>query len=193
LHATLEYNRPRVEPERTSHLRHPPAGQPTPMNIFANTVVTLTFQLYDSDDTLLEETPEPIEYLHGGYSAMPPKLEESLDHKKPGDVVSLTLEPVDAFGEYDPDLVKVEPLDRLPADVEQGMMFETYAGDDDQQGDSTVFTVTDIAEGKAVLDGNHAWAGKRVRFECKVLDVRPATAEEIGHGHVHGAHGHHHH
>ena len=163
------------------------------MNIFANTVVTMTFQLYDSDNTLLEETEEPIAYLHGGFSAMPPKLEESLSFKKPGDVVSVTLEPEDAFGDYDPDLVKLESLDKLPPDVEKGMMFEAYDNADDEEGGSTVFTVTDIADGKAVLDGNHAWAGKRVRFECKILDVRPATAEEIGHGHVHGAHGHHHH
>jgi FKBP-type peptidyl-prolyl cis-trans isomerase SlyD len=55
-----------------------------------------------------------------------------------------------------------------------------------------VFTVTDIADGKVVLDGNHPWAGKRLRFECRILDVRPATQEEIQHGHVHGAGGHHH-
>jgi FKBP-type peptidyl-prolyl cis-trans isomerase SlyD len=56
-----------------------------------------------------------------------------------------------------------------------------------------VFTVTDIADGKVVLDGNHAWAGKRVRFECRILDIRPATADEIQHGHAHGPEGHHHH
>src|SRR5205085_1728602 len=117
-----------------------------PMNIFANTVVTLTFQLYDSDNTLLEKTAEPIAYLHGGFSAMPPKLEQALAYKKAGDTVSVTLEPVDAFGEYDPELVKVEPLDRLPKDVEKGMMFEAYANADDPEGEGTVFTVTDIAE-----------------------------------------------
>ena len=58
---------------------------------------------------------------------------------------------------------------------------------------SMVFTVTDIAEGKVVLDGNHPWAGKSLRFDCHILDVRPATEEEVAHGHVHGAHGHHHH
>ena len=46
--------------------------------------------------------------------------------------------------------------------------------------------------GKAVLDGNHELAGQRVRFDATVVEVRPATQEEIAHGHVHGAHGHHH-
>jgi FKBP-type peptidyl-prolyl cis-trans isomerase SlyD len=161
------------------------------MNIFANTVVTLNFELFDADNTLLESTAEPIVYLHGGFSAIPPKLEEALSHKKAGEAVSVTLEPADAFGEYDAELVKIEPLESLPADVEMGMMFEAHAGDDDE-GHGIVFTVTDIADGKVVLDGNHAWAGKRVRFECRIVDVRPATAEEVSHGHVHGAHGHHH-
>jgi FKBP-type peptidyl-prolyl cis-trans isomerase SlyD len=163
------------------------------MNIFANTVVTLTFDVYDADNALLESAAEPIVYLHGGYSGMPPKLEESLNHKSVGDRVSVTLEPADGFGEYDAELVKIEAQDRLPPDVTKGMMFESYANDGDEPGEGVVFTVTDIADGKVVLDGNHAWAGKRVRFECRILDIRPATADEITHGHAHGPDGHHHH
>jgi len=163
------------------------------MNIFANTVVTLTFQLYDGEGTLLEETPEPIAYLHGGHSGMLPKLEEALNHKAVGDDVSVTIEPADGFGDYDPDLVKVEGVDRLPADVAVGMRFEAYANPDDPEGSGTVFTVTDIADGKVVLDGNHPWAGRLLRFDCRILDVRPATREELEHGHVHGPGGHHHH
>ena len=163
------------------------------MNVFSNTVVTLTFQLYDGDGTLLESTEEPIAYLHGGHSGMLPKLEEALATKKAGDSVSVTVEPEDAFGEYDPELVKIEPADRLPPEVEVGMQFEAYANPDDKEGEGVVFTVTDIADGKVVLDGNHAWAGKSLRFDCNIIDVRPATEEEVAHGHVHGAGDHHHH
>jgi FKBP-type peptidyl-prolyl cis-trans isomerase SlyD len=162
------------------------------MNIFANTVVTLTFELYDSEGALLEATDEPITYLHGGHSGMLPKLEEALNLKKVGDAVSVDVEPADAFGDYDPELVKVEAVDRLPPEVEVGMQFEAFANPGDDPGSGTVFTVTDIAEGKVVLDGNHPWAGKRLRFDCRILDVRAATEEEIEHGHVHGAGGHHH-
>jgi len=163
------------------------------MNVLSNTVVTLTFQLYDTDGTLLEQTDEPIAYLHGGHSGMLPKLEEALAMKKAGDTVSVSVEPVDAFGDYDPELVKVEPVDRLPKGVKVGMQFEAYANPDDEEGEGVVFTVTDVAEGKVVLDGNHPWAGKRLRFDCHILDVRPATEEEVQHGHVHGAGGHQHH
>ena len=162
------------------------------MDILANTVVTLTFELYDSDGVLLESTDEPITYLHGGHSGMLPKLEEALNLKKPGDALSVDVEPADGFGDYDPQLVKLEPVDRLPSTVEVGMQFEAYANAGDDQGSGTVFTVTDIADGKVVLDGNHPWAGKRLRFDCQVLEVRHATAEEVEHGHVHGASGHHH-
>ena len=163
------------------------------MNIFANTVVTITFELYDSDGTLLEATEEPITYLHGGHSGMLPRLEEALNLRKAGDAISVDVEPTDAFGDYDPELVKIEPIDRLPADAQVGMQFETYGNAADDVGEGIVYTVTDIADGKAVLDGNHPWAGKRLRFDCRVLDVRAATPDEVEHGHVHGDGGNHHH
>ena len=162
------------------------------MNIYANTVVTLTFELYDADGVLLEATEDPVTYLHGGHSGMLPKLEEALNLKKAGDTVSVDIEPEDAFGDYDPELVKLESADRLPAEIQVGMQFEAYTDAADEQGSGTVFTVTDIADGKVVLDGNHPWAGKRLRFDCEILDVRPATVEELEHGHVHGDGGHHH-
>ncbi|MDQ6620862.1 MAG: peptidylprolyl isomerase [Pseudomonadota bacterium] len=163
------------------------------MNVFTNTIVKLTFQLYDSDGNLLEETQEPIEYLHGGHSGMLPKLEEALNHRKAGDEVSVKVDASEAFGEYDPELVKIEPADRLPAEVQVGMQFEAYDSPEEREGEGTVFTVTDVAEGKVVLDGNHPWAGKSLRFDCHILDVRAATDEEVAHGHVHGHGDHHHH
>jgi FKBP-type peptidyl-prolyl cis-trans isomerase SlyD len=157
------------------------------MNIFANTVVSITFALYDSDNALIEETPEPIAYLHGGHSGIFPKVEQALNHKQVGDRISVTLEPSDAFGDYDPQLIRMEPLDKLPADVAVGGYLVAEENDEER-----VWRVTNIAEGKAVLDGNHELAGQRLRFDCRVIDVRPATSDEISHGHVHGAHGHHH-
>ena len=157
------------------------------MNIFANTVVSITFKLYDAQNALVEETPEPIEYLHGGHSGIFPKVELALNAKQPGDKVSVTLEPADAFGDYDPQLIRMEPLDRLPEDVAVGGYLVAEENDEER-----VWRVTNIAEGKAVLDGNHELAGQRLRFDATVVDVRPATADEITHGHVHGPGGHHH-
>lgn len=157
------------------------------MNIFANTVVSITFKLYDAQNALIEETPEPITYLHGGHSGIFPKVEAALNARKVGDNVSVTLEPADAFGEYDSELIRLESLETLPGDVAVGGYL--VAEENDQE---RVWRVTSIAQGKAVLDGNHELAGQRLRFEATVVEVRPATSEEITHGHVHGPHGHHH-
>ena len=157
------------------------------MNVFANTVVTISFKLFDASNQLIEEADEPVAYLHGGHSGIFPKVEEALNNKAIGDSVSVTLEPDDAFGDYDAQLMRVEPLDQLPPDVTVGGHLVA-----EQDGHEVAWRVTSIADGKAVLDGNHELAGQRLRFECKVLDVRPATPEELTHGHVHGEHGHHH-
>jgi FKBP-type peptidyl-prolyl cis-trans isomerase SlyD len=133
-------------------------------------------------------------YLHGGYQNTLPKIEEALDGQEAGYQVTIQVEPADAFGEYDADLVKIEPREALPAELEIGMQFE--GAPDEEQGDEDegvrVFTVTDIADGKVVLDGNHPLAGIALRFSLNVMDVRTASEVEIAHQHVHGPHGHHH-
>jgi FKBP-type peptidyl-prolyl cis-trans isomerase SlyD len=163
------------------------------MKIAQNTVVTVNYKLSDAQNNLIEEGTQPMVYLHGGYENTLPKIEEELDGKDVGYSSTIQVEPDDAFGDYDPALIKVEPRSRLPEPIEVGMQFEGMAegaGDDDEP---TVFTVTDIEDDKVVLDGNHPLAGMALRFELSVIDVRAATPEEIQHGHVHGAHGHDHH
>ena len=163
------------------------------MNITRDSVVTLSFTLYDAQGAVIEQSKQPITYLHGGYNNLFPLVEQALQGKTAGDTASVRLEPGDAFGDYDEELLRVESRDRFPEVLEVGMQFEGIPGDEPEEGeDADIFTVTDIADGKVVLDGNHPWAGKRLRFDCRILDVRAATPEEVEHGHVHGEHGHHH-
>jgi FKBP-type peptidyl-prolyl cis-trans isomerase SlyD len=160
------------------------------MKIAKNTVVSVNYKLSDAQNNLIEDGAQPMVYLHGGYENTLPKIEEELDGKEVGYASTLQIEPEDAFGDYDSNLVKVEERSRLPEPIEVGMQFEGVAdGDDDEP---VIFTVTDVAADKVVLDGNHPLAGMALRFELSVIDVRAATDEEIAHGHVHGAHGHHH-
>jgi len=138
------------------------------LNIFSNTVVTLSYKLFSTDGKLIEESAEPITYLHGGHHGIFPKIEAALAQKKVGESCSVLLEPEDAFGEYDADLVRVEPQDRFPPEIKIGMQFEGYAGSEETNGgddEGQVFTVTDIADGKVVVDGNHPLAGQRLRFD----------------------------
>ena len=163
------------------------------MKIAKNTVVTVHYKLSDAQGNLIEESQDPMVYLHGGYENTLPKIEEALDGKEVGFNSTIQVEPDDAFGEYDPALVKVEPRNRLPIPLEVGMQFEGMADDDgDDDDEALIFTVTDIADDKVVLDGNHPLAGMALRFTLNVSEVRAATEEEITHEHVHGAHGHHH-
>jgi FKBP-type peptidyl-prolyl cis-trans isomerase SlyD len=158
------------------------------MKIAKNTVVTVNYKLSDAQNNLIEEGSQPMVYLHGGYENTLPKIEEELDGKEVGYSSTLQVEPDDAFGDYDAELVKVEDRKLLPEPLEVGMQFEGMAdGADDEP---MIFTVTEIADDKVVLDGNHPLAGMALRFELSVIDVREATEEEIAHGHVHGAHGH---
>ena len=161
------------------------------MEIGKDTVVTLNYKLSDAQGNLIEESREPMVYLHGDYGNTLPKIEEALDGKAVGYKIEIQVEPVDGFGEYDADLVKVEPRNRLPTPLEVGMQFEGMQGEGEGQ-ESLVFTVTDIADDKVVLDGNHPLAGIALRFNLHVTEIRAASAEEKAHGHVHGAHGHHH-
>ncbi|MFC3110461.1 peptidylprolyl isomerase [Undibacterium arcticum] len=162
------------------------------MKIAKNTVVTVKYKLSDAQDNLIEDGREPMVYLHGGYENTLPKIEEALDGKEAGFATTIQVEPDDAFGEYDPALVKVEPRNRLPEPLEVGMQFEGMPDGTDDDDDALIFTVTDIADDKVVLDGNHPLAGMALRFSLNVTEVRAASDEEIAHEHVHGAHGHHH-
>ncbi|MFC6521152.1 peptidylprolyl isomerase [Undibacterium arcticum] len=161
------------------------------MKIAKNTVVTVKYKLSDAQDNLIEDGREPMVYLHGGYENTLPKIEEALDGKEAGFATTIQVEPDDAFGEYDPALVKVEPRNRLPEPLEVGMQFEGMPDGTDDDDDALI-TVTDIADDKVVLDGNHPLAGMALRFSLNVTEVRAASDEEIAHEHVHGAHGHHH-
>ncbi len=160
------------------------------MNVVRNTVVSLTYELYDGDGKLIEKAEAPLEYLHGGYSGIFPLVEQALDGKAVGETCRIHLPPGDAFGEYDAELVRVETRDQFPAEVNVGMQFEGQSG---KNGETVIYTVTDIAEDKVVVDGNHPLAGQTLNFQCVVSSVRAATEEELTHGHVHGPHGHHHH
>ncbi len=159
------------------------------MKIEKNTVVSLDFRLSEPDGTVLEQSGEPIGYLHGGYSGMFGPVEEKLEGLEPGSEVTVRLEPDDAFGEYDESLKRSEPRSAFPDNVAVGMRFE---GTGEESGETRVYTVTAVGDEQVEVDGNHPYAGKRLDFHCTVKSVRHATREEITHGHVHGPGGHHH-
>jgi FKBP-type peptidyl-prolyl cis-trans isomerase SlyD len=169
------------------------------MKIEKNTIVSLRYKLTDAQNNLIEEPDSPMVYLHGGYDGTFPKIEGLLDGQELGFETTVQLEPSEAFGEYDPDLLKIEPRARFPEPLEIGMQFEgipealdengaIVAGDDedDDELQPLIYTVTDVADNQVVLDGNHPLAGMALRFNLLVTDIRPATEEEIQNRHPDG-------
>lgn len=159
------------------------------MQILKDTVVTLDYTVTDSDGNLIDDGKNPLVYLHGGYDGIFPLIEETLQGKEVGETFTVKLQPEDAFGDYDEELVLIEEAAMFPENIEVGMAFERVGEGDEED---MVYRITDIADGKVVVDGNHPLAGLALVFDGKVADVRAATSEEMEHGHVHGPGGHHH-
>lgn len=151
--------------------------------IVRNTVVTLDYNVTDPDGVVVDEGREPLVYLHGGYDDIFPLIEEALQEKSVGDTVKVKLQPDDAFGEYDAELIQIEPRKGFPKELEVGMQFE--GGDEEDEDSFIIYRVTEIADDKVVLDGNHPLAGMALIFTCTVTDVRAASEDEIEQGHVH--------
>jgi FKBP-type peptidyl-prolyl cis-trans isomerase SlyD len=137
-----------------------------------DTVVGVRMALADAQGAELSP-PAELCYLHGGYGEMLPALEQALEGKGAGESVRVQLEPEQAFGEYDPQLLRVEPLGRYGEGVSVGMQVEE---------DSRIYTVTDVAGGSVVLDANHPLAGMALRFSVVILTVRAARQEELDRG-----------
>ncbi|WP_305072912.1 FKBP-type peptidyl-prolyl cis-trans isomerase [Propionivibrio sp.] len=157
------------------------------MQVVKNTVVTLDYSVTDPDGELVDAGKEPLVYLHGGYDDIFPMIEEALQEKKVGESVVVKMQPDDAFGEYDAELIQIEPRSAFPKELQIGMQFEGLpeGGDEDE---AIIYRVTEIADDRVVLDGNHPLAGMALVFTCTVTAVRPASEEEIAHGHTHDGH-----
>ena len=149
--------------------------------IVKDSVVTLSYEVTDPDENVLDAGEEPLMYLHGGYDDVFVPIEQALVGKSVGDTVKVKMQPAQAYGEYDADLVLIESLDVLPQPLKVGMQIE---GEPEGEPDEVVFyTVTDIADGKAVLDGNHPLAGQALVFTGTVTALRSASSGEIEAGH----------
>jgi len=163
------------------------------MKITRNTVVLLHYSLYDADNQLIESTSsspggEPIAYLHG-HNSMIAGFEEAMEGHEESEQLSFTLTPEQAYGERHEDAVTRVPVKHLQGSNKwhKGMV----AWVETEQGTRQV-TIVKMGRFMADVDTNHPLAGKTLRFDVSILQVRAATDEEIAHGHAHGAGGHQH-
>lgn len=152
------------------------------MEITPQCVVALTWTLQDSLGETLDELTEPVEFLVGGDDLLA-RIDEALQGHVVGDRLDLHLEPEEAFGDYDEQLVFLEPRSLFPGELEEGMRFEGLPkGANEHAPKDLIYTVTELYPDHVVLDGNHPLAGISIRLQLKVEGVREATEEEIGNG-----------
>jgi len=151
------------------------------MQVAKDTIVSLEVRLADVHGNPIQASAEAVQYLHGGYGGIFPLVEQALQGREQGENVEVHLEPEEAFGEYDAELVSLAERGQFPPELGVGMQFEQQGGSDDKL---LIYTVTDIAGDKVVLDGNHPLAGMALKFACTVVGVRPATADEIERGYA---------
>jgi len=161
------------------------------VHIAEQSVVSIHYTLTnDAGETLdTSDGREPLVYLHGAQNIIP-GLESELTGKSVGDSFDVTIQPEEAYGTVNPELVQTVPHSAFEGveKVEPGMQFQAR-GDD---GETQVITVTEVADSGVTVDGNHPLAGQVLNFSVRVEEIRAATEEEIEHGHVHGPGGHHH-
>lgn len=161
------------------------------MLVARNKVVRFEYTLTDDNAQFLDRSleGEPLTYLHGG-DAIIPGLEAALEGKRSGDSLNVRVAAADAYGERDDSLVQKVPRDMF--EDSDAIKIGTQFHSDDDEGEGNIVTVIAADENSVTVDGNHPLAGVPLNFAVTIIDVREATAEELAHGHVHGADGHHH-
>ena len=154
------------------------------MKITPQCVIALTWTLKDTLGEVLDELDEPVEFLLGGNDLLA-SIEEALQGHVAGEALDLHLEPEQAFGDYDENLVFLDPRILFPAELEEGMTFDGAAlpaGGSPDMPTEKIYTVTEIYPEHVVLDGNHPLAGIAIRLSLRVESVREASEAEIGQG-----------
>ena len=160
------------------------------MQIAERTVASVHYTLTDDAGVVIDSSQgaEPLTYLHG-VGGIVPGLEKAMEGRSPGDRFDVVVAPEDGYGTPNEMLVQVVPREAFQGvdSIEPGMQFQAQT----PQGAISV-AVTKVEDGMVTVDGNHPLAGQTLHFAIEIVDVRDASVEEVVHGHVHGAGGHHH-
>jgi FKBP-type peptidyl-prolyl cis-trans isomerase SlyD len=138
--------------------------------------VSLTYSIADDSGNILEQTDLPVGYIHGGNTELIGGLDEAVSGKQAGDRFELTLDPDQGFGPHDPNLTLTDNVENVPPEFR-------FVGAEvpmqNESGEVKTFYVTRIGEETLTIDGNHPLAGKSLRIQVQIREVRDPTADEI--------------
>ena len=154
------------------------------MEVTSSCIVALTWTLKDSLGDTLDELQDPVEFLVGSDDLLP-TIGAALQGHEPGATLDLNLEPEDAFGDFDEQLVFLAPRAELPQGIEEGMLLDATSLPAEIKAEAppeAIFTITEIYPEHVVLDANHPLAGIALRLHLKVEAVREASDEELQRG-----------
>ena len=138
--------------------------------------VSLTYTIADSEGNLLEQNDIPVNYVHGGDTELIGGMDRAVAGKGPGDRVEMTVLPEDGFGPHNPDLAFTDDLANVPP---QFRRLGAEVQMQNEAGETKTFYVTKIEDKKLTVDGNHPLAGKTLKVQVKILEVRDATIEDM--------------
>jgi FKBP-type peptidyl-prolyl cis-trans isomerase SlyD len=141
--------------------------------------VSLTYTITDENDEILERIDMPVNYVHGRDSQVIEKVEKALEGCAQGDEISVELSPDEGFGEHQAELTFIDQIDNVPPEFRHIGAEVEFQND---KGESRMFRVTKIEDGKLTVDGNHPFAGKVITYNIKVAAVRDASPDEIANG-----------
>ena len=154
------------------------------MKIQANCVVSIHYRLTNEEGEELDSSAgqDPLSYLHGTNSLIP-GLESALTGQAAGDKLQVTVQPDDAYGDVNPELVQTVPISAFdsPENVKAGVQFQAQGPD----GQVQLITVQEVTDDGVTINANHPLAGQVLHFDVTIEEVREASAEEVAHGHVH--------
>ncbi len=147
--------------------------------VIRNTVVYLTYSIWDQGGRLFEQYDLPVGYVHGINGPLFEKIEQALEGRKAGDKVAVMLTPEDGFGQHKPELTFTDDVENVPPQHRELGSEVMFAN---ERGEQMLFRVTRIENGKLTVDANHPLAGQTVRFVVSIVGLRPATLDEIANG-----------
>ena len=160
------------------------------MQITENAVVSMHYTLTDEQGQELDSSvgQEPLVFLSGAQNIID-GLDKALQGKVAGDKLAVSVEPEEGYGAVHEELIQKVPTENFQGvdDIAVGMQFMAQT-----PGGEQPVTVIAVEDDGIMLDGNHPLAGKTLKFDVEIVEVREALAEELEHGHVHGEGGHHH-
>ncbi len=141
--------------------------------------VSLTYTIADSEGSLLEQNDIPVSYIHGGETELIGSMDKAVAGKSAGDQVEVLVPPEDGFGPHDPELTFEDDLENVPPQFRQlGAEVQMQS----ESGETKIFYVTHIENGRLTVDGNHPLAGKTLKVRVNILEVRDATIEDVNPG-----------